>query len=124
MSLRRALTVIVLLLVSGRSAVAAEPTIQVTEPAGIFIAPDNARQPLIQATAGMTLTLVRPEGIWLMVAWQDERFGRRTGYIEARFTDYAANRAAIARNTGPQVPVAARTESLPAAPVAGHRGLT
>jgi hypothetical protein len=57
----------------------------VLQDAPIFLYPDSTRQPLTVATANAVLDVVGTQGSWLNVWFQDSVYGRRVGFIEARF---------------------------------------
>jgi hypothetical protein len=57
----------------------------VLQDAPIFLYPDSTRQPLTMATANTVLDVVGTQGSWLNVWFQDSVYGRRVGFIEARF---------------------------------------
>src|SRR6266498_571602 len=73
-----------LLLFGFASTVHADERARVISPAPIFVAP-GAAQPLVVAQAGTLLEVIRTEGPWLNVAFKDERYGRRIGYIQAKY---------------------------------------
>lgn len=58
----------------------------VTTAAPIFVLPDSNRSPLRTAAANTRLEVLeeKPEG-WVRVEFQDPQFGKRVGFIEARF---------------------------------------
>jgi hypothetical protein len=49
-----------------------------------FLLPDAARTPLRRLPVGMALTILRRQGEWLQVTFEDQQLGRRTGWIEAK----------------------------------------
>jgi opacity protein-like surface antigen len=54
--------------------------------APIFVLPDDSRVPLQVVKAGTILTATEaPDNIWLRVEFQDPQYGRRIGYIQARY---------------------------------------
>ena len=55
------------------------------ENAPILVVPDASRPPLRVAAAGTSLVLVKDEGEWLQVEFQDPQWGVRTGYIQRKF---------------------------------------
>lgn len=57
----------------------------VLESAPIVLVPDANRTPLAVAAKGSSLILMKDEGAWLQVQFQDPRFGLRTGYIQKKF---------------------------------------
>ena len=67
------------------ASVSAQERARVLEAAPLYLLPDKSRVPLEQAQPGTILTVLRVEGAWLNVRWQDRRYGSRTGYIESRF---------------------------------------
>jgi peptidase M48-like protein len=57
----------------------------VLENAPIVLLPDANRVPLRVVAKGTRITLLKDEGDWLQVQFEDPRFGVRTGYIQAKF---------------------------------------
>ena len=60
---------------------------RVTVAAPIFLYPDPNRTPLRVADAGLAVVIIKTEGDWYLVEFQDPEYGRRQGYIERRFVD-------------------------------------
>ena len=60
-----------------------QATVTVATP--IFLYPDRNRTPLRVADAGLAVVIVKTEGDWYLVEFQDPQYGRRQGYIERRF---------------------------------------
>lgn len=58
-------------------------TVTVASP--IYLLPDTERQPLRTLPAGTSLVVLRTQGDWLQVTFDDSQFGRRTGWIEQKF---------------------------------------
>lgn len=56
--------------------------------AGVFVAPDGRREPLRILRAGTQVQVMREEGDWLLVQFDDPRWGRRTGYIRKEHCDW------------------------------------
>ena len=50
----------------------------------VFLLPDATRTPLRTLPVGMALTILRRQGDWLQVSFEDPQLGRRTGWIEAK----------------------------------------
>jgi hypothetical protein len=69
----------------------------VLQEAPLFLYPDSTRQPLTLVPVNTVLDVVGRQGSWLNVWFQDPVYGRRVGYIEARF---------IRREPLPQPPAA------------------
>jgi hypothetical protein len=67
----------------------------VLENAPIVLLPEANRAPLATAAKGSSLILVKDEGAWLQVQFQDPRYGLRTGYVEKRFV--TVQRATVQR---------------------------
>ena len=59
----------------------AQATAVVREAAPIYIHPDSARVPLRTASEGTTLRIVKTEGEWLQVEFNDPQYGPRVGWI-------------------------------------------
>ena len=57
----------------------------VLEETPLFLYPDSTRQPLTLVPANTVLDVVGTQGSWLNVWFQDPVYGRRVGYVEARF---------------------------------------
>ncbi len=57
----------------------------ILENAPIMLLPDANRVPLRVAAKGSSLTLLKDEGEWLQVQFQDPQFGLRIGYVQAKF---------------------------------------
>lgn len=53
----------------------------VAENAPVFLLPDASRTPLRVLLAGTALSIVKVEGDWLQVEFEDQQFGRRVGFI-------------------------------------------
>ena len=60
---------------------------RVTVAAPIFLYPDPNRTPLRVADAGLAVVILKTEGDWYLVEFQDPEYGRRQGYIERRFVE-------------------------------------
>ena len=71
----------------------------VLESAPIVLVPDANRTPLAVAAKGSSLILMKDEGAWLQVQFQDPRFGLRTGYILAK-DNYRQLLSALRAGTG------------------------
>lgn len=56
--------------------------------AAVFVAPDSRREPLRILRAGTQVQVMREEGDWLLVQFDDPRWGRRTGYIRKEHCDW------------------------------------
>src|SRR5687768_5100883 len=65
----------------------AQQQLRVVHDAPMFLLPDAKRQPLTTLTAGTVVDVLGTEGTWLNITLDDPRAGRRTGYIEARYTN-------------------------------------
>jgi hypothetical protein len=52
--------------------------------APVFLLPDASRTPLRTLPVGMALTILRRQGEWLQVTFEDPQLGRRTAWIEAK----------------------------------------
>ena len=63
-------------------------TVTVASP--IYLLPDTERQPLRTLPAGTSLVVLRTQGDWLQVTFDDSQFGRRTGWIEQKFVKVGA----------------------------------
>jgi opacity protein-like surface antigen len=50
----------------------------------VFLLPDASRTPLRTLPVGMALTILRRQGEWLQVTFEDPQLGRRTAWIEAK----------------------------------------
>ena len=76
------------------TAYAQEPTISgaraqqsasLTADAPVYLIADATRKPLRVLPAGTSLTVLRIEGEWVQVTFQDAQFGRRTGWVQREF---------------------------------------
>jgi hypothetical protein len=66
----------------GVSAVSGLKTLIVATPdAPAFIEPRFRQVPLAMLDQGARLEVVRPEGAWYLVRFNDERWGKRNGYV-------------------------------------------
>ena len=99
---------VVAFLVSSVSLAAAQVRVTVIQTSPVYVLPDATRQPLAQLDPSVSLVVVESRGPWLTVAWEDERFGHRTGYVQTKYTTFAAQVAAQ-RVAAPQVPPPAST---------------
>lgn len=63
----------------------AQTVATLTADAPIFVLPDATRKPLRILPVGSKLNVLRVQGDWLQVTFDDLRFGRRTGWIEQKF---------------------------------------
>ena len=81
------LSLTVLFVLSVAPLASAQERLSVVQDAPLFLLPDAKRQPLMTLTAGAVVKVIRTEGTWLNITFEDRRAGRRTGYIEARFTN-------------------------------------
>ena len=61
--------------------------------APIFVVPDASREPLRMAKEGSALRLLEQEGGWCKVEFEDPQYGRRIGYVEARFVRVTVGRS-------------------------------
>ena len=57
----------------------------VAQAAPITLLPDATRQPLRVAAPGTSLVVLKEEGAWLQIQFQDPDYGLRTGYVQKRF---------------------------------------
>ena len=55
--------------------------------APVYVLPDNTRTPLRVLAPGTRLRVLREQGDWLRVEFDDPRWGRRVGYIERKNVD-------------------------------------
>ena len=55
--------------------------------APVFVLPDATRTPLRVLVPGTRLRVLREQGDWLRVEFEDPRWGRRVGYIERKNVD-------------------------------------
>lgn len=62
-----------------------ETSATVTIAAPIFLLPDATRQPLRVAAVGTTLNVLKEEGEWAQVEFEDPQFGRRQGWVQTTF---------------------------------------
>jgi hypothetical protein len=72
----------------------AQRTGTVQQNAPIFLTP-GAQQPLRVAATGTVLEILGTESAWLKVQFNDPQFGRRTGYVEAKFVREVPTAAAL-----------------------------
>jgi opacity protein-like surface antigen len=78
------LTVSILVLPAGADAQAFGDSALVATEAPIYLLPDATRTPLRTLPVGMSLTILRRQGEWLQVTFEDPQLGQRTGWIEAK----------------------------------------
>lgn len=71
----------------------ASNTVLVVAAAPIFLLPDASRAPLRVAKEGSALRLIERTGDWCNVEFQDPDYGRRVGYIQAKFVQLVVERA-------------------------------
>ncbi len=95
--IRRAILSIFVLAVgffTAQTTYAQEPTISgaraqqsasLTTDAPVYLLADDTRKPLRVLPAGTSLSVLRIEGDWVQVTFQDAQFGRRTGWIQREF---------------------------------------
>jgi hypothetical protein len=62
--------------------------------APVFVLPDATRTPLRMLTPGTRLRVLRDQGEWLRVEFDDPRWGPRVGYIERKHVEMAEPEAA------------------------------
>lgn len=65
----------------------AQTTGRIIKEAPLFLVADANRQPLLVMEAGVWVEVNRREGNWVNVTVEGSQFGRRTGYVEARFIE-------------------------------------
>lgn len=53
--------------------------------APVYLLPDDTRKPLRMLPANASLTVMRTQGDWLEVTFNDAQFGRRTGWVQQKF---------------------------------------
>jgi hypothetical protein len=53
--------------------------------APLFVVPDASREPLRVAAAGSVLQVIDVQGEWVNVEFQDPQYGRRVGWLQAKF---------------------------------------
>jgi hypothetical protein len=86
---------------------------RVTVAAPIFLHPDRNLTPLRVADAGLAVLIIKTEGDWYLVEFQDPQYGRRQGYIERRFVDVPTPSANDAtRDAKPSAPTPKATSAL------------
>jgi hypothetical protein len=61
------------------------PTATVTADAPVFATANASQAPLRVASAGSVLLLIKQEGEWCNIEFQDPQYGRRPGYIETKY---------------------------------------
>jgi hypothetical protein len=70
------------------SSQAVRQTVVVTEPAPVFVTPNEKQTPLRVASAGSVLLFLNSEGDWYHVEFNDPDVGRRVGYVQKRFARF------------------------------------
>jgi hypothetical protein len=76
--------------------------------APVFVLPDATRTPLRVLAPGTRLRVLREQGDWLRVEFEDPRWGRRVGYIERKNIDMSGPEAEPApAQPKPRTPTAA-----------------
>jgi hypothetical protein len=93
------------LLASASLAEAQTSTGRIMKEAPLFLVADANRQPLLIMEAGVWVEVNRREGNWVNVTVEGNQFGRRTGYVEARFIEVQEKQS----TTGPLRVTAADT---------------
>ena len=85
--------------------------VRVTQNAPLTLAPGTNRPPLKVAGVGSTLLVIKDEGEWLAVKFQDpqSRYGDRAAYVQRRFVEPVARPSASI-----PAPAASQTSSPPA----------
>jgi hypothetical protein len=105
-------------------------TLVVIAAAPIFLLPDASREPLRVAKEGSALRAIERSGEWYNVEFQDPEYGRRVGYIQAKYVQVPATRGLEPVDVS--VPEASRSEQprtttpveLPRAPIQPPSGRT
>ena len=97
-------------------------TLAVAAPA--FLYPDRTRTPLSVLEAGTSVEILRTEGDWYLVSFQDPLYGPRQGFIEKRFvrrsTAAADNPSSATPRPGQQPP---RPSSAAPKSAAAHQSI-
>ena len=109
------LLVIAALLVSPA---AAQQTGLIVKDAPLLLLPDASRQPVAIMEAGVVVTVHRREGAWFNITVEGGQFGRRTGYVEARFLEVLRDDPAPPRVTAADAipPKTAPAQAQPSTP--------
>src|SRR5438128_1690348 len=74
---------------------APEMVARVVQAAAIHGSPDTRRLPIKVAPAGSTLRIVKTEGDWLQVQWDDGKYGVRLGYVQRSLVAIEMPRPAV-----------------------------
>ncbi len=89
----------------------------VIEKTAVRIEPDPARTPLATLAPGTSVTVVSVEQGWLEIAFEDQRYGRRVGYVPRSTVNFtipaAARPVAAAKPPEPVTPPPARAAVRP-----------
>jgi hypothetical protein len=85
----------------------------VVQDAPFMLLPDATRTPLQTLPLGARLVNVRPDGMWIQGEYNDARFGRRTGYVEARFVRIVQQQSVARPPAEPTSAVATANNPLP-----------
>jgi hypothetical protein len=89
LNLARVFALFVAALFVSASLVEAQVTGQIVKEAPMFLVKDATRQPLLIMEADVWVEVLRREGTWVNITVEGSQFGRRTGYVEARFIEVA-----------------------------------
>jgi hypothetical protein len=114
-----ALTLLLLLPADARAQSFGDVALVATE-SPVFLLPDATRTPLRRLPVGMALTILRRQGEWLQVSFEDPQLGRRTGWIEAKSVRIRPASAEPAPDA-PTTPQAKPGDSPPRTPAAQSR---
>ncbi len=87
---------------------------QIVETAPFYLYADESRGPLEALKPGTSVTVLEIKGDWVLVEYQDPRFGVRQGYVKARFVKSGT----IDGPPPPASPAAKPAQSAPAPPPA------
>jgi Peptidase family M48 len=86
----------------------AQQTATLLADAPIYLLPDVYRQPLLVAGAGSTADIIRAEGVWFRISFEDSRGQTRVGYIQAKFVK-VSEPTALPTTATPKTPAPQQT---------------
>lgn len=109
---RLAALVLILCLSNVPAALAAQATYAITtKDAPLFVVKDDRGVPLRVAKADSRLKVLKDEGVWVLVEFEDPQWGRRQGYVRADAIQVEAAE-----------PVDVSVREVPASPIADAAG--
>jgi uncharacterized protein YraI len=69
--------------------------------APVYLYPDTTRPPLLVAAVGSTISVVKIEGDWLNIVFDDSRGWQRVGYVQIKFVKLRESQTAPVAQSRP-----------------------